>query len=74
MFTLSIYFIVLNVYLEFVLIYRPHPVGIFANCTCVLGEPDGTFPGRCELGEIDGVIEDTAVEMAGDKALGLSEE
>jgi hypothetical protein len=27
MFTLTIYFIVLNVYIEFVLIYRPHPVG-----------------------------------------------
>ncbi len=26
MFTLTIYFIVLNVYVEFVLIYRPHPV------------------------------------------------
>ncbi len=26
MFTLSIYFIALNVYVEFVLIYRPHPV------------------------------------------------
>ncbi len=38
--------------------------------TCVLGEPDGTFPGWSELGEIDGDIE---VEMVGDKALGLSE-
>ncbi len=28
MFTLTIYFIVLNVYIEFVLIYRPHPVYI----------------------------------------------
>ncbi len=28
MFTLTIYFIVLNVYGEFVLIYRPHPVYI----------------------------------------------
>jgi hypothetical protein len=28
MFTLSIYFIVLHVYVEFVLIYRPHPVYI----------------------------------------------
>ncbi len=45
---------------------------IFAkSCTCVLGEPDGTFPGRSELGEIDGDIE---VEIVGDKALGLSEE
>ncbi len=26
MFTLTIYFIALNVYIEFVLIYRPHPV------------------------------------------------
>ncbi len=26
MFTLTIYFIALNVYVEFVLIYRPHPV------------------------------------------------
>ncbi len=26
MFILTIYFIVLNVYVEFVLIYRPHPV------------------------------------------------
>ncbi len=45
-------------------------IGIFANSTCVLGEPDGTFPGTSELGDIDGDIE---VEMAGDKALGLSE-
>ncbi len=29
MFILTIYFIVLNVYVEFVLIYRPHPVCIF---------------------------------------------
>ncbi len=29
MFTLTIYFIVLNVYVEFVLIYRPHPVVYF---------------------------------------------
>ncbi len=32
MFTLTIYFIVLNVYVEFVLIYRPHPVyALFEN-------------------------------------------
>ncbi len=30
MFTLTIYFIAINVYVEFVLIYRPHPV--YSTC------------------------------------------
>ncbi len=32
MFTLTIYFIVLNLFVEFVLIYRPHPVQILDDC------------------------------------------
>jgi hypothetical protein len=44
MFTLTIYFIVLNVYVEFVLIYRPHPVG-----GQVGGKDDGGVEGARSL-------------------------
>jgi hypothetical protein len=33
MFTLTIFFIALKVYVEFVLIYRPHPEDLVDNCT-----------------------------------------
>ncbi len=38
MFTLTIYFIALNVYVEFVLIYRPHPVCKFSQLAAVYPE------------------------------------
>jgi hypothetical protein len=35
MFTLTIFFIALKVYIEFVLIYRPHPVYFLGRLECV---------------------------------------
>jgi hypothetical protein len=45
MFTLTIYFFVLNVNVEFVLIYRPHPVCPGATQACVVkADPDQHWP------------------------------
>jgi hypothetical protein len=51
MFTLTIYFIALNVYVEFVLIYRPHPVDTEAKCH-LKNLPVKGLSGRCLSGFI----------------------